>query len=98
VSSKCAWWSGRTVALVDLFRRAARPQGAGGIGKGIRPPPGKRADWTTDQEKFLDQAAGGLALEDKVVPVRLALFAEMVKGKPWTPATLTAVGGTAGSA
>ena len=28
--------------------------------------------------------------------MRLALFAEMVKGKPWTPATLRDVGGTEG--
>ena len=28
--------------------------------------------------------------------MRLALFAEMVKGKPWTPATLREVGGTEG--
>ncbi len=28
--------------------------------------------------------------------MRLALFAEMVKGKPWTPATLKDVGGTEG--
>ena len=28
--------------------------------------------------------------------MRLALFAEMMKGKPWTPATLKAVGGTEG--
>ena len=28
--------------------------------------------------------------------MRLALFAEMVKGKPWTPATLEEVGGTEG--
>ena len=28
--------------------------------------------------------------------MRLALFAEMVKSKPWTPATLRAVGGTEG--
>ena len=30
----------------------------------------------------------GLAQDGKVISVRLALFAEMVKGKPWTPATL----------
>ena len=28
------------------------------------------------------------------MPVRLALFAEMIKGKTWTPATLREVGGT----
>ena len=31
-----------------------------------------------------------------MVPVRLALFAEIVKGKPWTPATLRDVGGAGG--
>ena len=38
----------------------------------------------------------GLAQDGKVISVRLALFAEMVKGKPWTPATLREVGGTQG--
>ena len=38
----------------------------------------------------------GLAQEGKVICVRLALFAEMMKGKAWTPATLKAVGGTEG--
>ena len=31
-----------------------------------------------------------------MVSVRLALFAEMVKDKPWVPATLDEVGGTEG--
>ena len=30
------------------------------------------------------------------MPVRLALFAEMVKGRPWTPAALREVGGAEG--
>src|SRR5262249_26780125 len=51
---------------------------------------------TSDQERFLDQAVAGLAREGKVVSVRLSLFAEMVKGKPWTPATLKEVGGAEG--
>jgi hypothetical protein len=37
-----------------------------------------------------------LADGGKVICVRLALFAEMVKGKPWTPATLKEAGGTEG--
>ena len=44
-------------------------------------------------------AAGLVAMaheDGKVICVRLALFAEMLKGKPWTPATLKEVGGTAG--
>ena len=49
-----------------------------------------------DQKQFLDQAVHGLAQDGKVICVRLALFAEMMKGKPWTPAALKEVGGTEG--
>src|SRR5262249_30524396 len=38
----------------------------------------------------------GLAQDGKIISVRLALFAEMMKSKPWTPATLREVGGTEG--
>jgi hypothetical protein len=49
-----------------------------------------------EQERFLDQAVAGLAQDGKVISVRLALFAEMVKSKPWTSATLRQVGGAEG--
>ena len=49
-----------------------------------------------EQKQFLEQAVNGLAQDGKVVCVRLALFAEMMKGKPWTPAALKEVGGTEG--
>jgi eukaryotic-like serine/threonine-protein kinase len=45
---------------------------------------------------FLDAAVSELAENGKVVSVRLALFAEMVKGKSWTPATLKQIGGISG--
>src|SRR5208282_2591776 len=48
------------------------------------------------QEAFLTQAVAGLSQDGKIISVRLALFAEMVKGKPWTPATLKEVGGIKG--
>ena len=37
-----------------------------------------------------------LAEEGKFISVRLALYAEMMKGKPWAPSTLKEVGGTKG--
>ena len=40
-----------------------------------------------EQQQFLEQAVAGLAQEGKVICVRLALFADMMKGKRWTPAT-----------
>lgn len=44
----------------------------------------------------MQSVASGLAQDGKVVSVRLALFAEMVKGKSWIPRTLEEVGGTEG--
>src|SRR5262249_2487666 len=58
--------------------------------------PESLGDLNRDQEAFLDQAVMGLAQDGKIISVRLALFAEMMKGKPWTPATLREVGGTEG--
>jgi len=49
-----------------------------------------------DQSNFLKEAVSGLAQDGRVVCVRLALFAEMMKGKPWTRATLSEAGGTRG--
>jgi eukaryotic-like serine/threonine-protein kinase len=47
-------------------------------------------------DRFLDQAVSELAVDGKIAPVRLALFAQMIKDKPWTPATLKDVGGLEG--
>jgi serine/threonine protein kinase len=85
---------GRNTRLVDLFdpRHARKVLAAFGRAYGALPD----GVLAPDQERFLDQAVAGLAGAGKVISVRLSLFAEMVKGKPWTPATLKAVGGTEG--
>ncbi len=49
-----------------------------------------------EQRRFLQLAAEGLAEDGRVVPVRLALFAEMMRGKLWTPASLRKLGGAEG--
>ncbi len=86
----------RNVAAVDLFDHEARPQGPGGVRARVRGPAVATDDLTREQRAFLDQAVDGLAQDGRVVPVRLSLFAEMVKRKPWTPATLREVGGMDG--
>jgi formylglycine-generating enzyme required for sulfatase activity len=80
--------------LVDLFdlRHAKKVLMAFGQAFGALPEKEVR----NDQEGFLDQSVTDLAQDGKVISVRLALFAEMVKGKPWTPATLREIGGTEG--
>ena len=87
---------GKNMALVDLFdpRHAKRVLTAFGRAFGALPEAGQGL--TKEQDAFLTQAVSGLAQQGKIISVRLALFAEMVKGKPWTPATLREIGGTEG--
>ena len=66
------------------------------FGRAFGKLPENSGETSKDQKEFLEQAVSGLAQEGKVICVRLALFAEMMKGKPWTPATLKEVGGTEG--
>ncbi len=87
---------GQNSAAVDLFpiRHAEKVLAAFGRAFGVLPE--NPSDTSKEQKEFLKQAVVGLAQESKVICVRLALFAEMMKGKPWTPASLKAVGGTEG--
>src|SRR5262249_14166104 len=86
----------QNIAVVDLFdlRHARKVLMAFGQAYGTLPE--RTSERSRDQESFLDQAIAGLAQDGRIISVRLALFAEMVKGKPWTPATLREVGGTEG--
>jgi eukaryotic-like serine/threonine-protein kinase len=83
-------------AAVDLFdpRHARRVLAAFGRAYAILPEQPSAPG--SEQEAFLDQSIAGLAQDNKVISVRLALFAEMVRGKPWVLATLREVGGTEG--
>jgi serine/threonine protein kinase/formylglycine-generating enzyme required for sulfatase activity len=87
---------GQNSAAVDLFDpgHARKVLAAFGRAFGKLPENGSKMD--RQQKEFLKQAVAGLAQEGKVISVRLALFGEMMKGKPWTPASLKAVGGTEG--
>ncbi len=66
------------------------------FGRAFGKLPDNISETTKEQKDFLKQSVAGLAEEGKVICVRLALFAEMMKGKAWTPATLKEVGGTKG--
>ena len=87
---------GENSALVDLFDPRHAKKVLMAFGRAYGALPENIGDLTSDQNSFLDQSISGLAQDGKIISVRLALFAEMVKGKPWTPATLKDVGGTEG--
>ena len=83
-------------AAVDLFDQLHARKVLAEFGKAYGRLPGNLGTLEADQERFLDDAVTGLSTDGKVISVRLALFAEMVKSKPWTPATLRQLGGISG--
>ena len=87
---------GRNATLVDLFDPIHAQQVLAEFGKAYGRLPVDGGALAKDQEHFLTQAIEGLEQDGRVIPIRLALFAEMVKGRPWTPSTLKDLGGTAG--
>jgi hypothetical protein len=87
---------GANSALADLFDRDHARKVLAAFGRAFGKLPEDAGATTKEQQEFLNQAVAALAQEGKVVCVRLALFAEMMKGRPWTPTSLRAVGGAAG--
>ena len=83
-------------AMVDLFDLEHAKKVLALFGRAYDKLPLDRSEWTQDHKQFLQQAVEGLSQEEKVISVRLALFAEMMKSKPWIPKTLTDLGGIAG--
>jgi eukaryotic-like serine/threonine-protein kinase len=87
---------GENSALVDLFEREHAKKVLGLFGVAYGNLPVNRESWTAEHEQFVDQSIDGLMVERKVSPVRLAVYAEMMRKWPWEQASLNAVGGAEG--
>jgi len=87
---------GENSALVDLFDPPHARVVLTAFGRAYGAVPARMSEFSPENKAFIDRSVEGLTQGGKIVPVRLALFAEMVKGKPWTPATFKEVGGTLG--
>jgi serine/threonine protein kinase len=87
---------GQNSAAVDLFPTHHAQKVLAAFGQAFGALHDNPGELSKVQKQFLKQAIRGLAQDGKVVCVRLALFAEMMKGRAWTPAALKEVGGTQG--
>ncbi len=87
---------GENAAAVDLFPPVHARKVLAAFGVAFGALPALPAAMTADQESFLDRAVAMITREGSVMPVRLALFAELVKGRPWSTATLAGLGGAVG--
>lgn len=87
---------GRNSSGIDLFPVKHARKVLASFGRAFGALPEQPHLITKEQVEFLSQAADGLSQDELVICVRLALFAEMMKHKDWTPSSLAAVGGTKG--
>jgi serine/threonine protein kinase/formylglycine-generating enzyme required for sulfatase activity len=87
---------GNNAGAVDLFDPVHARKVLAEFGKAYGRLPENLGELSVPQRDFLEQAVQGLTHEGQVICVRLALFADMLQGRPWTPASLREVGGAAG--
>ncbi len=87
----------RNSAAVDLFDLPHARKVLVSLGRAFgQLPQASENELPAEQEQFVEQAVDELSQDGKVVCVRLALFADMMKSRPWTPTELRQVGGTEG--
>ncbi|MEJ7593795.1 MAG: protein kinase [Planctomycetaceae bacterium] len=87
---------GTNAMLVDSFdaehaRRVLRE-----LGVAYKRLPENVAEQSDDQTAFISQTIEDLTEDNRLYPVRLSVFVEMVKDHPWTPETLCEMGGAKG--
>lgn len=87
---------GENFATVDLFDLQHAERVLIKFGQAFGKLPANAANLSEPELAFVKQVVDGLAQDSKVVSVRIALFEELIKGKPWTASTLEAIGGTSG--
>ncbi|MCC9599167.1 protein kinase [Stieleria sp. JC731] len=86
----------QNLAMIDLFDKRHARRVLAEYGCSFARLPDQMTSLSSDQSRFLDDAIEGLAVEGKIVPVQLATFAEIMKGRPWTTKSLQQIGGIDG--
>jgi serine/threonine protein kinase/formylglycine-generating enzyme required for sulfatase activity len=87
---------GANFATVDQFDIDHARTVLSKFGQAFGRIPSDEKEWSEEHKQFLDRVVAGLSHDGKVISVQVALFAEMVKDKPWVITTLEEVGGTEG--
>lgn len=87
---------GQNLAMVDLFDKRHARKVLAEYGRGYARLPEHLGKLTKSQNAFLDQAIDGLADGEKVIPVQLAAFSEIMKGRDWDLKSLNELGGVKG--
>ena len=87
---------GDNCAAVDLFDQRHATKVLTAFGRAYNALPAHPNALEKQQVEFVEQAISEISEAGQVIPVRLTLFAEMVKKQSWLPATLRSLGGASG--
>lgn len=87
---------GDNAQAIDLFDRKHALKVLIKYGQSYSQLPDQTEEITPEQDEFLQAVISELATADYVVCVRLSLFAEMFRDRPWTSSELRVVGGVTG--
>jgi hypothetical protein len=89
---------GRNSLAVELFDPTHARKVLAEFGRAWDRLPDRPEGLSSEQSRFLDRAIEELGdgHDGRIIPVRLSLFAEMVRGRPWVFSTLRDVGGAKG--
>ena len=83
---------GGNAAAVELLDARHTRKVLEGFGRALGQLPGPGGAVTDETEHFFQKAVSGLIDADgRVIPMRLSLFTEVVRNRPWTPETLRAL-------
>ena len=93
----CRWCRGGTPRRSSCSTPGTRRKVLEAFGRALGQLPEAGESVTAEAEQFLEEVASGLTDADgRVIPMRLSLFTEVVRHRPWTPATLRELGGVDG--
>jgi serine/threonine protein kinase len=83
-------------SMVDLFDLDHSKKVLALFGQAYGRLPRDVLNWTKDHHAFCHAAVEAMSNKRKVIPVQIALFAEMMKSREWTRRSISALGGISG--
>ncbi len=85
---------GTNFTLVDLFDQKHAAKVLRLFGQALECLP--KGDLSKEQQQFIHDSINALSVDGKVVSVRLSVFADMMKSRPWLLSSLKSLGGVEG--
>lgn len=85
---------GVNFSLVDLFEQKHSRKVLRLFGRALECLP--EGELSKEQEQFIHKSIEALSVDGKVISVRLSVFADMMKSRPWLISSLNSLGGVEG--